>query len=399
MLVLALSVLAFSLNLKPTIDYMVTRGTYPGITVLAQALVEGSANQALLNNLDNAKDPLAAALALKILGFKVPAKYLEVQALTPCQKAEKAFVYKVLGLPGWKAMIDSLLRNDLFTIANSGYACACKTAYFLALAGYNPSWGIYYLQLNPQSVRTVEALIWCSAYQKLFGINKLFEALLSHISPTGAVTNSIGMPDDYLTAQFLLAFSLLKFKAHSTTTTTTTTTPSGVAITTITITMTQERTQYKTSTVTKTVYATKTVTKTMYVTSTKLVYGTLKACVPLTNLMMTTTQVVSTQFYTLNPSIGGYAVAVIPAEKGVGVSVTCNGSCGKFYIGENYTVAPGYVGATTTYTPYGGNWATAPCGSGYYWEANGPVTIYAVGTCPQTITAYLTSTITVACAK
>ncbi|UXD22741.1 hypothetical protein IPA_07830 [Ignicoccus pacificus DSM 13166] len=366
---LLLTLAVFALNLKPTADCLTVAKVHPEAVLLYQALSGSQPNTALLAILDSAPDKLIATLSLKLLGYKVNPNMLDVVTFNPCGKAEKAFVYFALGLPGWKELAKEVSSLSVFRIENYGLACACKAAFFLKLIGYKPSWVGLLLNLKPSDVTTVEGLIWCSALQKEYGIDTLYETLLKYLSPDGCIKNEIGLKDYDLTAQFLIAYSLLQYW-NAPKITATPTTAQGVTLKTITITAT----------------TLKTLTKTVYETIKKTVVVTVSGCIPLslaeTRVLWESTETVRTVDLRNVP----YAVYQIDASKGDRIVVDCNGGCGSVIVGENVTLYPQVVGGSTTYAPQGGSWNSAPCGSQLVWNAKGPVTVYALGNCPITLT-------------
>jgi len=376
-------------QLKPYVDYLVATGQYPGVALLAQAVIGERPNVVLVERAyENPKEPLAAAVALKLLGYRVPPRLLSVEASSPCALAEKAFAYKVVGIPGWEALAKRVLNESPFSAISKGLACACKAALFLALTGNDPPWGGLLLSLRPEDVKSVEALIWCSAYQKLHGRDGLFAELSRYLSPRGFVKNELGSADPYLTAQFVYAFSVLKFAAPRVIPVAGT----AYSVTTITVTTTLTETQKITEYATKTVTATSTVTVTKEVTSlvtTERAFG----CLPADSVVTRTALVTEVTTVTLDPR-GAYAALTLPAEGAV--ELWCRG-CGTLVVGEGYSLYPAVRGGQTLYYPDGGTWTTAQCGGNVLWTAAGGLTINVIGDCTNTLTITLTKARTLVC--
>jgi len=400
-LAMVLSFVTFSmaLSIVPSVNYMETVGKYPEATVLAEALCGLNVNTNLVNELNsNYGDPLIAALALKVLGYNVPPSLLTTPASTVCDKAEKAFVYKFLGIESWKALIEEVLKSRPSEVLSSGLPCACKAAVFALLSGFKPAW-LPTVLLEIGGKMSLDSLVWCSALQKLmYGKSSLEKELAEYISPNGALTPfpSSDVPDYYETAQFLIAYSLVqcgpKVKVEETPQTTAT---GGVSFVTITQTLTTFVTSLikKLTTVTQTLFETSTVistvtkTVTMYLRSintvTRNVYVTRTyRCVTLnTPITLITTRTVVSPI-TLSPR--SYVLRVLPFGEGT-YQVTCNGG-GTFYLGKEITPYPQYNGQKVRWLPQGGDFNRAPCDGSALATQGKTLTVMVEASNPVTLT-------------
>ncbi len=398
----ALIFVSLALSVVPSVNLMETVGKYPEATVLAQALCGLSINTNLVDKvLTDYGDPLVAALALKVLGYNVPSELLNVNPTSICDKAEKAYVYKVLGLEGWDAILDEVVKAKPSEVLSSGLACACKAAFFTLLSGKYPPWlNALMLELKDSKELGLEALIWCSALEKLlYGKSTLEKELALHITPNGAVTPfpGSGIADYYDTAQFIVAYALLQC-SHAKVSPKTNTTEGSTRIAFITI--TQTLTKYITSFITTLTTVTKTLFKTLYTTSTlvqtvtktmtaevfntitKNVYVTKTvSCLTLNRPVSIVEQEVITKTITLN--MRSYAIRELDYGSGT-YRIICNGG-GTFYLGQSISAYPVYVGGLTKWMPQG-YFKMAPCDGSELVTSGKVVTVMVSGYQPVTLT-------------
>ncbi|ALU12342.1 hypothetical protein EYM_02640 [Ignicoccus islandicus DSM 13165] len=375
---------AVSVDLKASMDYLEVNGKYPGALILAQVMNGMTPNELLIEKAlkgEGVTYKLEAALALKIMGYKVPRDLLEVESNTICSKAEKAFVYAMVGMPSWESFVEDVKSASLLDVIDSGLACACKAGFFSKLIGVEPPW-IYSLLDLMNEVKSLEALIWCSALNELYGNHELTKELAKRLSPQGFLKNEIGLPDDKATAEFLIAFSLLKKFGYFNVTFSTTKESLPNSIKVVTVKLTQ------TVTVTETV--------TTVVTNTE--YATVSGCVKATDLVKKVTYETT------------YRTAVISAENYVPMEflvpssnvavISCKGSCPTIYVGEGFTVYSEVAGTNTVYKAYGGSWTKGPCGGQFVWTiAKGPLQVLAIGPCTATLTVTQLNPVTLLCQR
>ena len=398
---LALAVALYPLSIVPSVNLMETVGKYPEATVLAQALCGLSVNTNLADKIiTDYSDPLIAALTLKVLGYKIPSGLLNVNPTSLCDKAEEAYVYKVLGIEGWDAVLSEVLNAKPSEVLNSGLACACKAAFFSLLSGKAPPWlNALLLELKDSKDLGLEALIWCSALEKLlYGKSPLEKELALHMAPNGAITPFPGsdIEDYYDTAQFLIAYSLLQCGNLKVTKTTTGPTPAGITFITITQTFTKFVTSFITTLTTvtetmfKTLYTTSTVLETMTKTVTANVLNTITKNVYVTKTVscLTLNQPITVVEYkaitkTITLNLKSYAIRELDYGPGT-YSVACNGG-GTFYLGQSISAYPVYVGGLTKWMPQG-YFKLAPCDGSGLVTSGKVVTVMVSGYRPVTLT-------------